>query len=1390
MATLVGQGFIEIVPRLAPGFGGQLEGQMVAGTAAAEAGAVKAAEGAGGASGRGFLGGMRGALSGMSGMIKAVAGVAAVAGVVDFAKQSVDAFKEVTSESVALQRVMGGTITQASEWRAVADRFGVSTSQMSVAMKTLSKDMVSGKGPLVELGIASKDSTGHMRPMGDVMLDIADKFQKMPNGAEKSRLAVQLFGKTGTSLLPILNQGSGGIQKFMEDAQRMGVVVGDNAPAQLKKMKMAQADLHESVEGLKVSFGSDIMPALATFVSFLAQHVVPVIGAVVNFVQRNKDVFGPLAAVILAAAAAFKVASIAMAAFNAVMDANPIVLIAAAIAALAVAVVLLWTHWNEVWNWIMHHKAYAIIIGLMVPIAGQLVLLVGAVRYLYQNWDSIWKAIQGVAEIAWHYLDTGLQAMASFFVSVWHGLYTAVMSVWAGIQTAVHVGVAVVSSVISAGMAVVRTVWNAAWTVMSTLATAAWTVIRAVVNAGITVIRSVISAGMTVIHAVWSASWTVMSTIASAVWTAIRAVVQAGIAVLRSVISAGLTVISAVWNAAWTVIKTTFTVVWTVLRTIALVYIGLIAAGIKAALIGLQAAWNAIWNAIKVAFQAIWNALKAICGPAIAWIASTITTVWHAVQGVFSTVWNAIRAAFEAVWNVLKAIVGAATSWISSTINTVWHVVYSVFQTVWNAIRSFFETLWNILRSIVGAATSWIATTINNAWHVVYSVFQTVWNAIRGFFENLWNILKLVVGAATSWIASTVSNAWHVVSGIFESIWSSIRNTFSTIWENIKTIASNAINWIRDTIHTVTDTISSVWRTAWTGMKDTLKSIWDGIVDVFKKPLNVVIAGLNAFFTPINDVIDWAIGKKPLPHLQSLATGGRLPGYGGGDTIPAMLEPGEAVVPKHLVAEMAPWARSRGIPGFVDGGMVGVPLWQQGVPGPVNRGDWWNPIDDVTAAAKAVGGAVEKVAGLVGDAAKWVYEKGTGLLRIGAGVAAQAILTPIKAGVDATVGNMGQPGKMAAGIFNKTTQSIIDWVKGKEGPDPSAGGGAAGGVADSNKVVAFAKTLIGDPYRPPYYSPAGFSCDGLVWYVFNHFGINLPKGATNQMNAVQRLSAGQQQPGDVVGFHQNGPSAGNPLGLEFHHIGLVTGADQMIDALGTLYGVRVDSISNIDSGPGHYVRFGRVLQNLNPGWGTPAYKAAHAAGAQAGSGKPWTQSQMEMAIRGAGANATVAHIMGAIAMNENPNSTRYSNNTGTYDSPWALQEAWTIPMGLDINRLNNDLNYAAQQAYAAYLRAGNSFSPWEAYTNGNYLRNMRAGGLVGASYDTGGFLPTGLSLAWNGTGRPEPVGAATTVQHATVNLTLNVANGEPVTMRAAAQQVVDDALTALARKLSSGAGRN
>jgi phage-related protein len=1501
VATLIGQGFIEVVPRLAGGFGPQLEAQLVGGTKAAGAAATKEAEAAGAAGGRGFLGGMRNSLAGLGGMIKTAVGIGAVIGIAEFAKKSVDAFKDVAGSTLALQRVMGGTTEAAGKWNAVAERYGISAGQMSVAMKTLSKDVMAGKGPLQDLGVNTKDVQGHLIPLGDVLMQVADKFHAMPNGAEKSRLAVQLFGKQGLALLPILNKGSDSINELMDTAKKMGLVLDDSATGKMKDAAEAQRNLNQATKGLEVQFGEKLLPTITSFVNFLGGTVVPTLGKVFTFFQQNSTAVKIFAEALIGLWATTKIVSAAQATYNALLviyravaatasaastglgaaitfATGPIGIIVIAIAALVAACVLLWMHWDQVWNWIGHHKAYAAIIAILGgPIILPIFALVAAAKFLWNNWDKIWKDIQGAFLVAWHAVDAGLQALqrawntawgafAAVIGPVWNGIRAVVVGaisvissvistgmnavravwngiwsrvsadvaiVWNAIRPIIQTGISIISSAISTGMSVVRTVWNAAWTAISAIVSAVWTVIRPIIQVGMTIISAAVSAGMTVVRAVWNAAWTAISAVVSAVWAVIGPIVRVGIAAISAVVSTGMTVIRTAWNAAWTVISTilsaiwtvikavvkagmdwifspistgmnaiktvfstvwnaisaAFSAVWTVLRTVTTTAINAISAVISTVWNAVRAVFTTVWNAISAAFTAVWNALRTTATTVINAISATITAVWNAVRSFFATVWNAISAAFTAVWNAMRASATAIINAISATITAVWNAVRAFFTTIWNAISAFFTNIWNVMRTTATTVINAISATITTVWNAVRNTFTTIWNAISAFFTMIWNALRNTATTVINAISATITVVWNTVRNTFSSVWNAISSFFSGIWNTLKTTASTAIDWISSKLSSVMNAISSAWHAAWQGMSNVLSSIWQGIVGFFKTPINIIIQGLNDFFTPINKVISWAIGGSgPLPHIDKLAKGGRLPGYGGGDSIPAMLEPGEAVVPKHLVPEMAPWAKKKGIPGFAEGGMVGVPL--NAANGPVNQGAWWDDIPGagiVKDVAGSIVSGVKDLAGMIGDAAKWVYTAGAGLFRIGAGAAAQAIFDPMKAAVHGLTGPLGEPGKMAGGMFDKTGQSVIDWIKGKEGPDPNAMGGSGGGVADSNAVVAFAKTLIGCPYRPPYYDPSGFSCDGLVWYVFKHFGIDLPRGATNQMNAVQRLGgAADAQPGDVVGFHQDGPSSGNPLGLEFHHIGLVSGPDQTINALGTNYGVVVSSIQGISGGPGAYIRYGRVLQNLNPGWGTPAYIAAHSGAAPSGGG--YSQAQIQAALAAAGAPAGVAHTLSAIAMHENPASTRVTNQTGTYDSVFALGESWTIPLGLDINRLNTDLNYAAQQAYALYLRSG-GYGPWEAYTNGSYLASMAKGGLV-QSYDRGGFLPPGLSMAYNGTGKPEAVGNASTVQNNSVTLTLNVANGDPVTMRAAAQQVVDDALTALARRLSSGAGRN
>lgn len=67
--------------------------------------------------------------------------------------------------------------------------------------------------------------TGALRPTEDVLLELADVFQKLPEGPEKAALAVEIFGKSGRDLIPFLNKGSEGIRKLTDESDAFGATV-------------------------------------------------------------------------------------------------------------------------------------------------------------------------------------------------------------------------------------------------------------------------------------------------------------------------------------------------------------------------------------------------------------------------------------------------------------------------------------------------------------------------------------------------------------------------------------------------------------------------------------------------------------------------------------------------------------------------------------------------------------------------------------------------------------------------------------------------------------------------------------------------------------------------------------------------------------------------------------------------------------------------------------------------------------------------------------------------------------------------------------------------------------------------------------------------------------
>ncbi len=97
-------------------------------------------------------------------------------------------------------------------------------------------------------------------------------------------------------------------------------------------------------------------------------------------------------------------------------------------------------------------------------------------------------------------------------------------------------------------------------------------------------------------------------------------------------------------------------------------------------------------------------------------------------------------------------------------------------------------------------------------------------------------------------------------------------------------------------------------------------------------------------------------------------------------------------------------------------------------------------------------------------------------------------------------------------------------------------------AVSGSQLVAFARDLLGVPYVWGGTTPQGFDCSGFVQYVYNNFGLSIPRVTYDQINAGQRVNSIQDsQPGDLIFFAESGN--GSP-----DHVAMYMGDNQIIVA--------------------------------------------------------------------------------------------------------------------------------------------------------------------------------------------------------------------------------------------------
>lgn len=177
-------------------------------------------------------------------------------------------------EAAKMGARVGLAAEEVQELTFAVEQGGASVADLQTALRTqartaeeAAKDTGRAAQAYIALGVSSTDATGRQKPQLDLLLDLADGFKGVTNDGKAAALAQQIFGRSGTNLLPFLRQGADGINALRQQARDLGFVMSEEATKSAEEFTDRLNEMRKIITGVRNRIGLALMPTLTRMIS-------------------------------------------------------------------------------------------------------------------------------------------------------------------------------------------------------------------------------------------------------------------------------------------------------------------------------------------------------------------------------------------------------------------------------------------------------------------------------------------------------------------------------------------------------------------------------------------------------------------------------------------------------------------------------------------------------------------------------------------------------------------------------------------------------------------------------------------------------------------------------------------------------------------------------------------------------------------------------------------------------------------------------------------------------------------------------------------------------------------------------------------------------------------
>lgn len=185
---------------------------------------------------------------------------------------------------------LGVTTRSLQEYRYAATQVGLSQEEMDGALAKLTRTLGTSPEKFDALGISIRDANGHIRDAGDIMPELADALTRMEDPATRAATLVDIFGRSGQKLAPLLAEGAAGVNNLRDAARSMGIVLSSDqiqqADAAADKLTALKTVLDARIAGTVADNATAILQ-LADALGKVADFALRAVSAYARFRQTT-----------------------------------------------------------------------------------------------------------------------------------------------------------------------------------------------------------------------------------------------------------------------------------------------------------------------------------------------------------------------------------------------------------------------------------------------------------------------------------------------------------------------------------------------------------------------------------------------------------------------------------------------------------------------------------------------------------------------------------------------------------------------------------------------------------------------------------------------------------------------------------------------------------------------------------------------------------------------------------------------------------------------------------------------------------------------------------------------------------------------------------------------